>query len=333
MHYQNSKLILEEIKKVQDIVINCHRSPDPDSVGSALALKNMINAMFPEKKVSVICPDNPPLNCIFLNGFDQIRTVDFSSYDFKRHDLFVLPDSANLSQVVTGEENILQSGIRKIVLDHHLSNSGYGDINLIDVKAGSCGFVLYKFFEDINFKLNIHVAESLYTAIISDTNSFETDEIGDGVFKAVQEMIDLGVDREKIIFHLRKTKSVDQLKLIGLFLKNTKVDQSGLFAYSVLSKKELDGLEDPDSDAKSIVVGTFMQSVENTNFGFVVEEKKDFVSVSFRSRSDFDVSKIAASLGGGGHRSASAARLYMDFDQALEKILLVSRQHAKVEKN
>ena len=80
MNYKESTQILEEIKKAKRILVNCHRSPDSDSVGSALALSKIVEAM--GKEVLIVCPNEIPEDLRFLEGSEKIKRIDYSNYDF-----------------------------------------------------------------------------------------------------------------------------------------------------------------------------------------------------------------------------------------------------------
>ena len=102
MNYKESKKILAEINKAKNILLNCHKGPDPDSIGSALALFLVLKNM--GKNVEIICP-NPIFTYIkFLKNADKIKTVNFSDFDFARYDLFITQDSGSW-QIVSADEN------------------------------------------------------------------------------------------------------------------------------------------------------------------------------------------------------------------------------------
>jgi phosphoesterase RecJ-like protein len=326
MNYNESQKILEQINKSNNILINCHRSPDPDSVGSSLSLYLILKELGKEN-ITIICPDETPFNCKFLPNADVIKKVDFNEFDYSQFDLFFAVDSGSWNQV-TGKDKILESGINTIVIDHHFTNPKFGNINILDVEAGSCAAVVYKFAKDLNINIKEDLATTMLTGIVGDTISFQTDVIGDSAFAIADDLIKCGADRNKVIFNLYKSKSLDEIHFMGTMLSNTHVDSDYKFAWVAISKEE--SSKYPTSkDAKSSVAGSFISAVADTDFGFVLEETSEFVSVSFRTRKNFDVSKIAEELGGGGHKSASAARLVgMNFDDAVEKVLYACRKYA-----
>lgn len=326
MNYPESQLILDEIKKAKRILVNCHRSPDPDSVGSALSIYHALQ-LLGKSDIKIICPDEAPFNCKFLDNSEKIEKVDFSKFNFSEHDLFMIVDSGNWDQV-TGKKNVLNSNIKKIVIDHHYTNSKFGDLNILDIEAGSTAAIIAKLVEDFNLSIDGVLATSLLTGIIADTLSFQTDVIGNSSLIIADRLIKAGADRNNVIFNLNRSKSLDEIHLIGYLLSNIKVEKEYGFAWVAVSK-EISRKFPMSKDAKSSVAGSFIPAIESTDFGFVLEESDRYISVSFRTRQNFDVSKIAEELGGGGHKSAAAARLPdLNFTEAVEKVLNACRKYA-----
>jgi len=97
MNYKESKEILDEIKKTKKVLVNCHRGPDSDSVGSALGLSKVIESM--GKEVLIICPSEVPVDLKFLPGSEKIKRVDFASFNFSNYGLFIAIDSSDYSMV------------------------------------------------------------------------------------------------------------------------------------------------------------------------------------------------------------------------------------------
>src|SRR3989304_2761044 len=146
MNYPLSQKLLEEIKKAKKILVNCHRGPDPDSIGSALALYEILTGM--GKDVRVVCPSEvSQLNLDFLENFKKIETIDFSKFDFSDYDLFIALDSSSWDMVSENKEMKVPD-ISIIVIDHHKTNTKFGGINVIDDKTTSTGELLFLIFED-----------------------------------------------------------------------------------------------------------------------------------------------------------------------------------------
>lgn len=326
MNYKESPEILEEIKKAKKILVNCHRGPDSDSVGSATALSKVLGKM--DKEVTIICPSDIPEDLKFL-GTEKIKRVDFSNFSFDDYDLFLALDSSSFS-MVTGIKEIAKPKIEIIVIDHHFSNEGFGKINLIDSKITSTGELLYRIFQDWDISISKDVAQCLLTGIIGDTGSFQYQNVGEKTLRAAAGLIALGADKDEIIKNIYRNIDFRELKLWGKFIENMEIDTEFNFVWGAIPYSIYKEYGEPYS-AKEDVANLFFPIVKGTNFGMVmVEVEEKLLSISFRSRSNFDVSFIAEKLGGGGHKAAAGARIEgLPFDDAVLKALEVARKYAK----
>lgn len=327
MNYKESKEILEEIKKAKKILVNCHRSPDADSVGSALAMRRALLDM--GKEVAVICPDNVPEDSKFLKNSEIVLKIDYDTFDFSDYDLFIILDSSEWSQVLGfGKEKI--PDIEKIVIDHHFTDEGFGKINIIDAKRSSTGEVLYRLFGDWKVKIDSEIAEDLLTGIIYDTSSLEHSSADVETAEAFVVLMKLGANKDKIISNLYRNISFDKVKLMGEVIKNLEIDKEKRFVWSAIPYETF--ILYPDSSGvKSMAANQFASSIEGADFGLImIEEKKNFLNISFRAKEGFDISKIAEELGGGGHKQAGATMVRnLPFDQAVIKTLEAARKYAK----
>lgn len=327
MNYKESERIIEEIKGAKTVLVNCHRSPDPDSVGSALAMRRVLLDM--DKFVEVICPDSLASDTLFLKGAEDVQKIDYDDFDFSKYDLFLILDSSDWVQVLGyGKEKI--PDIKKIVIDHHHTNDEFGDINLVDSERSSTAEVVYRLLEDWGIKPSKEIAHNLLAGIIFDTSLLQTSSADAHTAKAVFALMEKGADKNEIVSSLYKNISFNKARLIGELLVNLNIDEESGFAWSAIPFEKLS--EFPDSvGIKSMAANTYASSIEGTNFGIImVEEKKGQLNISFRAKEGYDISKIAQELGGGGHKQAGAAVIRnVPFDQAVIKVLEAARKYAK----
>lgn len=326
MNYEESSLILSEIKKVQKILINCHRSPDADSIGSALALRSVLVEM--GKDVSLICPDNISEESKFLNSSDQVTKINYDEYDFSGHDLFMILDSSDWSQVLGLAEKIPE--IKKVVIDHHYTNKGFGDINIVDAKRSSTAEVMYRVFSDWEVNISKEIANDLLAGLIYDTSSLQHPSADKDSAKVFAHLMELGADKNKIILNLYRNIKFEKVKLIGEIIKNMEIDEEARFVWSAIPY-EVFTLYPDSSGVKSMAATLYASSIENSDFGLImIEEKKNFLHVSLRGKEGTDISKIAEQLGGGGHKQAGGAVIKnIPFDQAVLKALEAARKYVK----
>lgn len=328
MNYEKSQEILEEIEKANKILVNCHRGPDSDSVGSALGLSKVLEVM--GKEVTIICPSEIPIDLRFLPGSEKIKKIDYANFNFKDYDLFLAIDSSSYSMVTGSKESKKPEDISIIVIDHHFSNEGFGKINLIDSKVTSVGELLFKVFEDWNIIIDADTANCLLTGVIGDTGCFMYQNVGEETLKIAARLIGLGADKDKIIYNIYRNINFLELKVWGKIIENMQIDSENRFVWSIIPisiYKEFIGTENIKEDAANL----FFPIVKDTDFGMIMEERENGeLSVSFRSRSDFDVSEIAKEVGGGGHKAAAGAKIEgLSFEEAVEKVLAAARKYAR----
>ena len=320
-NYFLSKSILEEITKAQNILINIHRNPDLDSIGSATAVYQALIKM--RKNVTLVCPHEIPENFKFLKGADNVETVDFSGWAGKPrpYDLFLILDSGSYD-IVTGSKEIKLPDVKKIVIDHHRTNNWtkYSS-RLLDIKAAATCEIIYQMFIDWGIEIDSDMATSLFSGIAGDTVFFKYGENAKRTFKIATELLDKGADKNKLIDQVFDNFDFDLVQIMGEFLKKMEkgISSSGEFIYSILDYETFVkfGMH---RGARETVANLFARSIKGFDFGIMaVEYEKDKFAVSFRSKKT-DVSEIAKKFGGGGHKNAAGATIYGSIDQVIEKI-------------
>ena len=317
-NYLLSQPILLEIKKAKNILINIHRNPDLDSIGSATALYQALIKM--KKKVTLICPHEIPENYKFLKGADSVETIDFETgadTEVRPYDLFLILDSGSYD-IVTGSKEIKLPDMKKIIVDHHQTNN-WSDclLKLLDIEASSTAEIVYQILLDWNVIIDSKIATSIFAGIASDTVFFKYEKNAKKTFQIATELLNSGADKNKIVEQSFDSFDFDLIQLIGEFL--TKMQKGNGYIYSVLDNKTFIKFG-KQRGAREIVANLFARSIKNFDFGIMaVEFEKDKFAVSFRSKS-VDVSVIAKKFGGGGHKNAAGATIYGNIDQVIKKI-------------
>ena len=319
MNYEESLKILSKIKKAKKILINCHRGPDADSVGSALGMRNVLASI--GKESTVICPSDIPSDLSFLTGADKIVRINFTSFNFSEFDLFIILDSSNYS-MVTGSKDSANPVIDSIVIDHHISNEKFGNLNLVCPGITSTSEILYKLFNDWKIKYDSNIAECLLTGIVGDTGAFQYQNVGEETIRIAADLIKWGADKDKIVYNIYRNIEFREVKFWGKIIEKMMIEDG--FVWSALP---LPVYKDFGEDAANL----FFPIVKDTKFGIVmIVTNENILSVSFRSRTGFDVSKIAKEVGGGGHKAAAGARIEgLSFQEAVNKVLLASRKYVQ----
>jgi phosphoesterase RecJ-like protein len=264
-----------------------------------------------------------------LADYQKIESIKFSTIDFSKFDLFIVLDSSSW-YFASGMKKKDIPNIPLIVIDHHKTNTKFGDLNLIDANVSSTAEILYLVFKDWGIEINKNMATNLLTGIIGDTGVFKFPGTTARTLAIAKELMTKGADKDKIVFHLYFSLGLNQFKFWGEVLRRMQLDKEHKFVWSAIPYEtfiKYGGREDLKESAASM----FFQSVKGSDFGVVMlEEEKGKLNVSLRSRTGLDVSLIAAKLGGGGHRYAAGGGVEgLSFDKMVEKVLKIVRKFTK----
>jgi phosphoesterase RecJ-like protein len=328
MNYQQSDQILDKIKSAQKILINCHSRPDIDSLSSAFSLCEVLGGI--GKDVTIVCPDPKIPEVDFLACSDNFNIVDFSQFNYISFNLFIILDSAS-PEVVTGKADIVLPIIDTIVIDHHKTNTGFGQLTLIDPKRSSTAELLYLVFSDWQIEINESLATSLLTGILGDTGAFEYHNTTPQTLRIAADLMAMGANKDEILLKIFRSKDIKLLKFWGEILEKMDLDESGKFTWCSIPYQDYEKHGLPQL-ARESASSLFSRMVAGTEFGIViVEEEPKIVKVSFRARGDFDVSKIASALGGGGHSGAAGVTIRgKSVEQATQEILAAAKESLHV---
>lgn len=328
MNYEKSLKILEEIKGSKKILINCHYKPDADGIGSALAIYLALKKLG-NFEIELICPSKIPESYNYLPDFEKIKQVNYSEFDFSKYDLWIIPDAANWWQI-SGLLDFKPPKTEVINFDHHETNEVGFENSIVSKGLSSTTELLYDVFKDWSIGLDKEMATCLLSGIIGDTGVFRYTNVTSKTFQIAKLLMDLGADKNLIVMKTYGSIPFNEIKFWGRILDLMQYENEYRFVWVAISLEEYEKYGRP-VEAKSASASNFASIVEGTNFGIIiVEEKKDFVTCSFRSRGSFDISPIATELGGGGHKEAAGARIIgLSFNDAVKKILDVAKKYAK----
>ena len=317
-NYSSSESILNEIKQANNILINVHRNPDLDSIGSATALYQALTKIF-KKKVTLVCPHEIPENFKFLEGSDKVKVINYSSFDFSSYDLFLIADSGSYDVVNGDKEIYLTSDIKKIVIDHHKTNNWKDYISkILDTESSSTAEIVYLTLLDWGVTIDPEIATSIFAGIAGDTVFFKYEKNAKKTFKIATELLNLGANKDKIVEHSFDNFDFGLIQLIGEFLAN--IQKGNGYVYSILNNETFIKFG-KQRGAREIVANLFARSIKGFDFGIMaVEYEKDKFAVSFRSKKHTDVSVLAKKFGGGGHKNAAGATIYGNINQVIKKI-------------
>ncbi|MGB9637363.1 MAG: DHH family phosphoesterase [Microgenomates group bacterium] len=324
---RTAEKILDEIKKARRILLAVHVSPDLDGLSSVLAMKKVLGQL--GKKTKIISFSQIPSRLKFVSGAETIEVEDFAKINFSEFDLFIALDCAQEKMITRSlfPENF-PAGFRIVNIDHHASNTRFGDINLV-VSAASTTEVLYQLFKIWRIKIDRQLAKLLFYGLIADSGCFQYFSTTKDTFRIGLDLLEKGASLNEVVLQTFRSYNFKTLKYWGKVLENMQIDKSGKFVWSKVSRSEREDLGVEASEVEG-AANLFAPVILGTEFGIILtEETKDFVRGSLRSRNDFDVSKLAEEFGGGGHKAAAGFSLNMSLEEAEKKVLEVARKYIK----
>ena len=295
------KKIVEELKGAKSIAISGHIRPDGDCVGSCMGLYLYLTKELPDVQVDVFLEKaSDVFNCI--QGMDAIK--DAARYQEAEYDVFIALDC---SKDRLGEaEVIYDHAIKTINIDHHISNSGCGDVNYLRADASSASELVYELLDEE--KLDVEIAKALYIGIIHDTGVFQYSNTAPATLIAASKLIKFGFDFPKIIEETFYEKTFVQNQIMGRALLESILFMEGKCIVAVISKKmmdfygvtgkDLDGIINQMRNTKGVECAIFLYELDNLEY-----------KVSMRSGGQINVSSIAQFFGGGGHVRAAGCTL------------------------
>lgn len=307
--------ILEKIATSEHIVVISHINPDADSLGSASAMYTFL--LQNHKKVSWFCSTkNINRKFLCIPWLEKIKDTFPKSAD-----LAISLDCADKKRLGIEIECDL------INIDHHATNSLYGDLNLVEVEAISTTEVLYDFFKTNGFKVNKKMATALYAGLLDDSEVFLSPMVDGTTFATVQELIEHGADFKLCNRSIVKNVSLAALRLKAIMFKEMSLECDARVALFCVSDEEMKASGAMSEDCESPLEESL--NLEYVKVALLLRQNSDFtIKGSLRSNCGVDVGKIAKKIGGGGHASRAGFELndIVSLKEAKNKILILIKK-------
>ena len=306
--------ILDQIRRGQRFLIAIHVRPDGDSIGSSLALRYALQAI--GKQVVMLRVDEIPSALRFLPGIDDFVLPGEVEGEF---DAVLFLDCGGLERVGDAQEVIARAKV-KINIDHHLSNSRFGDINYIDDQAAAVGEIVIKLIRDLGVELNWPIAMGIYVALVTDTGSFQFESTSSETHRIAADLLDAGVRPAAVARQVWENKPIAWLRLLQKALSSLKITDNGQISWITISQETLAQTGATASDTEGLVsYARMIDGVEAAALFF--EEEPDVIKVSLRSNRWLNVSEVAKQFNGGGHARAAGCVVRQPLERAVEVVV------------
>ena len=306
----------ELIAKARRILISGHLSPDGDALGSMLALARLLNNA--GKQAFAAADLNSLGKPGFLDGVEDMIPV--RKLKRQRFDLFIAVDCATFERM-PGEVRPVAEKLPIICIDHHHTNTAFGDVSILDSEASSTGELIWRFAKWNEWKLDRASAEALWVAMITDSGRFAYDSTKPGTLRAAGDLLKHGVRTSYIndIIYGEFTRKAIELKRIAWrslhIWKNRKV------AEVTLTRDDFRSVRGTKADAEDIIeIPRSVAKNEIALFFYQIPDRTKETRCSIRTRGDWDATAIAGRFGGGGHLKAAGCTIKSPLASAKRKM-------------
>ena len=301
------KKIVEQLLKSRTVLLASHAHPDGDAIGALLATGLALQSI--HKDVRMYNESPIPAVYRFLPSVSSImqQTGPVDAYDS-----VVVLDCGDIERV--GEAAAKIGRAKMIVnIDHHLTNTGFGHLQLVDPAACATAEIVHRLIKRMPVKLDAAIATAVYTGILTDTGSFRFSNTNQSAFAICSEMIEYGADPYEVAQYVYGTYSLGRIKLLNLALDSLEISANGKLSVMTLTQammketgtqtQDIDGLINYARRIEAVKVAALIH--ETPTNGSAPQGEEAQYHVSLRSDGSVDVAKIASSYGGGGHASAA----------------------------
>ncbi|MCT4536386.1 bifunctional oligoribonuclease/PAP phosphatase NrnA [Halodesulfovibrio sp.] len=315
--------IAQTIRAGETFLLTAHISPDGDAVGSVAAMAWLLTKL--EKTPVIFLESGIPnylewveFPCSVFTTAEELATCT--------PDTIIVMDCGEAERagnIVT--DYLAHTDAPVINLDHHLHNPMFGSINLVDTTASSTGELVADIAEELTIGFDGFLGESLYLAISSDTGRFSYNNTTARAHAVASKVVDAGLKAGDFNEKLDSEWSLNKIRLWAELFTNIEIALNGKVAYLTLPDALFERTETEYSDIESII--NYLRKIENVDVAMTVRETDTGSKASLRSHGAVDVQKMAATLGGGGHKNAAGVSLDLPLDAAVETLLATIAQN------
>jgi phosphoesterase RecJ-like protein len=294
--------ILAGIGNSKTLCVVGHIRPDGDCIGSQLGLTLALQ----RAGKSVVCwnQDPVPQKYAFLDPGRQVKTPEPDQH----FDCVIATDCASYERLGAVAECIQNRNLL-INIDHHQSNTSYGDLNWIAAREPSTGELIFSLLRHGQWPITPAIANCLFTAISTDTGSFQYATTRPATFQIAGELVKQGADLARICDEVYQSFPLSRVRLVQHVYSHFKLTDQNRIAYLWLKRSDYQRTGADLSESEGLI--DHIRAIEPVVIACVFEElEPNLVRISLRSKdARIDVNQIADQFGGGGHKAAAGARI------------------------
>lgn len=307
---------IQELRKAPQVALFSHVSPDGDCLGSMLAIGLALEKL--NKEVYFFNSDPVPRNLSFLPGASRVK----NSLPEVFPGVLLFVDCTDIERTGLTEEQIPTSCC-VLNLDHHISNQGFGRYNWVDPRAGASGELALALIKELGVELDHELATNLYSAIVTDTGSFQYGNTTAKTHRRAAQLLDAGIDLVTIHHNIYDQRPLAQLKLLQRALSSLYLTAGGQLAVMSLSRQDFIECEAEDSLSEGLI--NQARSIAGVEVAVLLREieanGRTGIKVALRSNLWLNVNEVAAHLGGGGHQRAAGCTVLAPLPEVEQRVI------------
>ncbi len=303
--------ILEQINKANTIVILTHENPDGDAIGSSLAMYHALKAY--GKNPDIIIPEHSKI-FNFLPGIESLKKES----SIEHYDLAISLDCASI-KMLNGFSNYFENAKVKVCIDHHGTNTMFGDYNYVNPDSPACSQILLVVLEYFGIEVTKEIGTCILAGIITDTGGFRYQGVTAETFEFVAWLLNKGVNVSSIYRKVLQIKTKPNFELHRIANNRLEFLENGKIAYTYITKDDEQSVNAENGDYEGIVENG--RDIEGVEVSVFIRQTEKGCKVSLRSNDYVNVSEACAVFGGGGHPKAAGCTISGTIDQAKEMIV------------
>ena len=273
------------------------------------------------KDVWVLIPPPLPPMYTFLPGFEDIQSEPPHGVD---PTLVFFFDSGNLERSGSAVRSIA-SHATIVNVDHHPSNTRFGDINVIEPEASAVAQIVMEMLDHFSYPITPTMATNLYVALLTDTGGFRHENTTPRALDDAARLARLGADPGHVATQVYKMRPETTLKLSGLALATMRVEMDGRLAWAKVTRRMLREANAVMAESEGII--DTLNSIAGLELAiFFKEVNGELTKISVRSRGAVDAAALCASFGGGGHIRAAGAEIQRQMDDTIQLVLSAAKE-------
>jgi bifunctional oligoribonuclease and PAP phosphatase NrnA len=303
------------ISAADQVALACHVAPDGDALGSMLALHHVLRAAGRPSVAGFAGTQVTGPHYRELPGLELL--TDPHDYPSEPQVMVTL-DCGSMGRL--GDLAINAKAAKElVVVDHHLSNTGFGSIHLIDPKAAASAVVVARLIDHLGLPLTRDAAVCLYAGLVCDTGRFQYESTSTEVFDLARRLLEFDVPVARLNRMLFEEHRLAYLRLVGTVLGRAEMVPEKSFIWAAIDEADLAAHDVTLEETEGLI--DFLRQTREAEVSCVLKEVEGHVRVSLRSLGQVDVSAVATRFGGGGHRYAAGFTTTEPVPRVVETIL------------